>query len=376
MDIAWFTDTWLPARDGVVTSLRSFKEELEHRGHRIYLFAPGTENRNKPGENIFYYKGRTFRGYPSYRVPPLRSLLTRRTKRRIDRIQPDVIHSHGPGIMGVHAVKAARCSKAPLLFTYHTMLQDSLHFVTTSPALQAIVGRLLPIWLRWYFHRCQGVIAPSSAAAREISHYGDAPIEVIPTGIDLERFRNADGTAVRERHGLDGPVILHVGRIVQEKNLDLLIQAAPRILEAQQDATFVIVGTGPYADVVQRHVKQRGLADHFLFTGFIPDEELPGYYAAADVFAFPSTYETQGIVAVEAMATGTPVVAAAARSLPELIDDGENGFLFQPGSAAALAEGILHAMDADVAAAARQTAEEFSRERCTDRLVSYYERFL
>ncbi|MBS3772884.1 MAG: glycosyltransferase [Candidatus Thermoplasmatota archaeon] len=376
MDIAWFTDTWLPTRDGVVTSLQSFKKELEERGHRVYLFVPGTKNHDDLDENIFYYKGRTFHGYPSYRVPPLHSLLTRRTERHIARIQPDIIHSHGPAVMGVHAVKASRCSNAPLLFTYHTMLEDSLHFVTTSPLAQAIVGRLLPIWLRWYFHRCQGVIAPSRAAAQEISHYANTTVEVIPTGVDLERFRTADGTAVRERHGLDGPVILHVGRIVQEKNLDLLVQAAPHILDKQPDAMFVVVGTGPYADVVQRHVEQQGLTERFLFPGFVSDEDLPGYYAAADVFAFPSTYETQGIVAVEAMATGTSVVAAAARSLPELIQDGENGFLFPPGSAEALANTILKALDADVTTEAKQTAERFSRERCTERLIGYYERFL
>ncbi|MFO8133586.1 MAG: glycosyltransferase, partial [Thermoplasmatota archaeon] len=208
MDIAWFTDTWLPTRDGVVTSLQSFKKELEKRGHHVYLFAPGRENHDDLDENIFYYKGRTFRGYPSYRVPSLLSLLTRRTERHIARIQPDIIHSHGPAVMGVHAVKAARHSGAPLLFTYHTMLEDSLHFVTTSPPAQAIIGRLLRTWLRWYFHRCQGIIAPSSAASQEISHYSEVPIEVIPTGIDLQRFRTADGTAIREQHGLDGPVIL------------------------------------------------------------------------------------------------------------------------------------------------------------------------
>ncbi|MFO8132887.1 MAG: glycosyltransferase [Thermoplasmatota archaeon] len=376
MDIAWFTDTWLPTRDGVVTSLQSFKKELEKRGHRVYLFAPGRENHDDLDENIFYYKGRTFRGYPSYRVPPVRSLLTRRTERHIDRIQPDIVHSHGPAVMGVHAIKAARNCDAPLLFTYHTMLEDSLHFVTPSPSLQAVVGRLLRTWLRWYFHRCQGIVAPSRAAAEEISRYTDGSIEVVPTGIDLERFQQTDGKTVRQRHDLDGPVILHVGRIVQEKNLDLLIRAAPRILEERPDATFIIVGTGPYADVVQRHVEQQGLTEHFTFTGFVPDEALPDYYAAADVFAFPSTYETQGIVAVEAMATGTAVVAARARSLPELIQDGKTGFLFTPGDTKALADAILKALDADVAAAAKQTAERFSRERCTERLISYYERFL
>ena len=376
MDIAWFTDTWLPTRDGVVTSLQSFKEELEKRGHQVYLFAPGTENRDDTEENIFYYKGRVFHGYPSYRVPSLFSLLTKRTERRIANIQPDVIHSHGPAIMGIHAVKAARSSKAPLLFTYHTMLEDSLHFVTTSPAMQAIVGRLLPIWLKWYFHRCQGVIAPSHAAAEEISHYSKEPIEVIPTGIDLDRFHQADGEMIRARHELDGPVILHVGRIVQEKNLDLLVTAAQRILKEKPDAMFLIVGEGPYTDAVQQHVEKQGLTEHFLFTGFVPDEELPDYYAAADVFAFPSTYETQGIVAIEAMAAGMPVVAAAARALPELITDGKTGFLFQPGSADALADAILDALDADVTAAARETAATFSTERCTDRLILYYKRFL
>ena len=377
MNIAWFTDTWLPTRDGVVTSLQSFKEELEQRGHQVYLFVPGTENRDDTEENIFYYRGHILHSYPSYRVPSLFSLLSRRTEHHIEKIQPDIIHSHGPAVMGIHAVKAAHNNKAPLLFTYHTMLEESLHFVTTSPAIQAVVGRLLRIWLRWYFHRCQGAIAPSHTAAAEIKRYNEGAIEVIPTGINLERFHQADGEAIREHHDFgDSPVILHVGRIVQEKNLDLLVTAASHILAERQDAHFVIVGKGPYAPAVQQHVEKQGLTEHFLFTGFIPDKELPNYYAAADVLAFPSTYETQGIVAIEAMATGTPVVAAAARSLPELINDGETGFLFEPGNAAALADAVLEALDGDIAVDATRVASAFSRERCTDRLLSYYERFL
>ena len=376
MDIAWFTDTWLPTRDGVVTSLQSFKEGLEKRGHQIYLFVPGTENWHDPEESIFYYKGRVFKGYPNYRIPSLLSLLSKRTKRCIKEIQPDIIHSHGPAIMGIHAINAALGNTAPLLFTYHTMLEDSLHFLTTSPAGQAVAGRLLRIWLRWYFHRCQGIITPSHAAAEEINRYSKVAIEVIPTGINLKRFLYADGALIRQRHGLHGPVILHVGRITKEKNLDLLVTAARRILKEKPEAVFVIVGEGPYTKAIQQHVEKQGLTEHFLFTGFVSDEELPSYYAAADVFAFPSTYETQGIVAIEAMATGLPVVAASARSLPELINDGETGFLFQPGNADALADAILKALKGDVALEAKRTAMAFSQEQCTDRLLSYYKRFL
>ena len=273
---------------------------------------------------------------------------------------------------------AAHHLKLPFLFTYHTFLQDSVYFVTTSPIGQSIVRRLLLLYLRWFFRQCHGIIVPSQAAKAELAPIIRSPVHVIPTGIDIRRFAGGYDFKAREQLGVgNAPLIIHVGRIVKEKNLDDLIAAAPYVLDKIPAAVFVIIGTGPYGDRLHRAVKKNGLDQHILFTGFVADENLPDYYAAADVFAFPSTYETQGIVALEAMAAGTPVVAARSRSLPELVEDGSSGYLFSPHDPADLADKLVKALKAeDTVSATTKTADQYSQQRCTERLLKVYAEFV
>ncbi|HDS59165.1 MAG TPA: glycosyltransferase family 4 protein [Thermoplasmatales archaeon] len=378
MKIAWFSDTWLPTRDGVVNSLLSFKEELERRGHQIFLFVPGDHTRDDRRQNIFYYRARPFRPYPAYRMPPLRSLLSPHTRRLLAAIQPDLVHAHSPGVTGLHGLLAARRQHLPYLFTYHTFLQDSVYLVTATPLGQQVVRRLLLAYLKWFFGQCTAVVVPSQAAREELAPLISVPLRVVPTGVDVERFAAGDGSRARRRLGLnDRPLVLHVGRVVREKNLDHLLAAAPLVLASVPHARFVVVGTGPYLEELRQKAQRQGLAEHVLFTGFVEEEDLPHYYAAADVFAFPSTYETQGIVALEAMAAGTPVVAARSRSLPELVEEGRTGFLFEPRLPADLADKLVQTLrNPSMADAARRTAGRYSQQRCTDRLMEVYEEFI
>lgn len=377
MKAAWFTDTWLPAMDGVVSSLLSFKEEIEKRGHKIYLFVPGENNIDDFDEGIFYYKASPFKKYPNYRMASIFSIFCPRTKKIIRKIRPDIIHSHSPGVIGVHGVAASYKYGIPLIFTYHTFLEDSVYFASPSPLIQDIAGRLLRAWLKWYFRRCNAIIAPSNAAKIEIGRLAEKIIEVVPTGINVDRFSYGKGMVARKEMGLGNEkVVLHVGRIVKEKNLDLLVDAAPLLLNDVPDAIFIIVGEGPYAESLKHKVKEMKLNKKFIFTGFIEDEKLPDYYKCADIFAFPSKYETQGIVAIEAMAAGLPVVAARIRSLPEIIEDGKCGFLFNPDDAHDFAEKMTMSLRAkEMPEKAKKFAMEYSIEKCTDKLLSLYERF-
>jgi len=367
MEIAWFTDTWLPTRDGVVNSLLSFKEVIESKGNKVYIFAPG--NKNELQDNIIYYKAKPYSKYPNYRITAISSLFSKRTLKIIKSIKPDIIHSHSPGIIGTNAVISSHFAKIPLVFTYHTFLQDSVYFF--SEGMQKFSKKLLEIWLKWYFRRCNVIIAPSKYVANQLEKY-NKKIEIIPTGIDIKKFEKGNGKRIKSK--FEGKkLILHVGRIVKEKNIDLLIKAAPHIID-KIDAIFLIIGEGPAKIELEKMVKKMGLEKEFLFTGFIPDEELADYYRAADVFIFPSTYETQGIVVLEAMASGLPVVAARARAIPEFVFDGENGFLFSPGDEKELAEKILIGMDAkDVVKKARKFVEKYSIEKMGEKLIEFYE---
>ena len=197
-------------------------------------------------------------------------------------------------------------------------------------------------------------------------------MELLPTGIDLYRFEHGNGEKIKARWP-DKKIILHVGRVVKEKNIDLLIEAAPYIIN-KIDAIFIIVGEGPYKKELEEKAKKKNLSNYFIFTGFVSDEELANYYKAADVFAFPSIYETQGIVAFEAMAAGVPVVAANAKALPDFIKDGENGYLASPYNAKEFADKILMALeDRGIVRKAKEFVKEYSIEKMADKLLKIYD---
>ncbi len=365
MEIAWFTDTWLPARDGVVNSLLSFKKILEKK-HNVYIFAPG--KKDWQDENIFYFKSKAYSKYPDYRIASPLPIFSKKITKIIRNLEIDIIHSHSPGIVGTYAVVASHSNSLPLVFTYHTFIQDSVYFF--SEGMQNFARRLLNIWLRWYFRRCSAIIAPSNYVAERLKNFHEK-IEVIPTGIDIKRFENGDGKKLRERY--QKPIILHVGRIVREKNIDLLIDAFP-LINKKVDAVVLIGGEGPYKKELMKKVKKKGFQKSIIFTGFIKDEELPDYYKAASVFAFPSTYETQGIVALEAMAAGTPVVAARARAIPEFVIDGKTGYLFEPGNKKEMAEKIVMAIEEEsMRKKCREQAKKYDIVKMAERLVDFYE---
>ncbi|KAA0002968.1 MAG: glycosyltransferase family 4 protein [Thermoplasmata archaeon] len=374
MQVAWFTDTWLPNRDGVVNSLLTFKNELEKRGHLVHLFVPGEKDIEE--DNIYTYKSKPFKRYPNYRIPSFLSLFSSRTAKIIREIEPDIIHSHSPGIIGIHAVIASFKYSIPLIFTYHTFIEDSIYFVSDSILFQQISKKLLSVWLRWYLRRCSAFIVPSKAAYEEIKQkLITKEAHIIPTGINVERFANGNGRIVRKKLRKEGKIILHVGRIVKEKNLDMLVKVAPILCKSYPDITFLIVGEGPARSYLEKLIKEKGLEKYFFFTGFVKDEELPNYYASADVFVFPSTYETQGIVALEAMAAGLPVVAARCRALPDLIEDEKNGFLFSPNDAQECAKKICMAFESEeIKKEGKRTAEMYSVEKCAEKLLSVYRR--
>lgn len=372
MEIAWFTDTWLPNKDGVVTSLLLFKKILERKGHEVYIFAPG--NRNEDDGKIFYYNSKPFSKYPNYRITSMRTIFSQRTTKIIKEISPDIIHSHSPGIIGLNAVISSYKFGIPLIFTYHTFLNDSIYLIFKGSSIQSIAEKLLNIWLKWYFRRCSCIITPSNYVANEIKKIFDGDIRILPNGIEIDLFEKGNGEKIRGRYK-GKKIILHVGRIVREKNIDLLIKSAPLVLK-KYDAIFIIVGEGPARKELEKKVEENGLKDYFIFTGFVSDEELADYYKSADVFVFPSTYETQGIVAFEAMSAGLPVVGAKARAIPEFIREGENGYLSSPYDEKEFAEKIFMAMeDKEIGKRGREFVKNYSIEKMADGLIEIYEEY-
>ena len=379
MKIALFTDSYLPTIDGVVTSVLTTRHQLEADGHEVVVFAPADPRRHMKGErNTIFVRAHELRHYPGYRL----AMFPGREVDQVKELGIDVIHIHGVGTVGIKGLWASWQAKIPSVQTFHTMIQDTLPFYSPFGINLHMLERGLRLYLRVFLRKSTGVVVPSRAILNEILELSPhaAITDVIPTGVDPDRFSPAvSGRSIRTKWGLNGSdVILHVGRVAPEKNLHTLIHAFPRIKEANPDTKLLVVGSGPYLERYYDLVRHMDLSGDVIFTGFVPDADLPKYYAAADAFAIASKFETQGLVILEALAAGRPVAGANFRAIPEFVHEGENGFLFDPNDEAGCAEAILQCLahrDA-MRDAARESALPFSVAKCTRRLEHLYERLL
>lgn len=329
MKIAMFTDTWLPTMDGVVNSIIQFRKCLEDEGHEVYIFAPGKKERVDPDDDhVFRFKSKTFKMYPDYRLAFYPS---KRTHDLLVEKDIDIIHNHGVAFMGVKAMIAAKFLNLPCVFNFHTKVTDAIHYYPVSLS-DNFLKRLTWIYLRYLLRRSNAVVAPSKQALDELKE--ECPnmrySKAVAPGIDKDRYhKDVDGSQIRNEMKLNGSdVLLHVGRISKEKNLDLILDAMPLIKTQNGDVHFIIVGDGPAKDYYKQHVKKKGLEDYVTFTGFVPEDKLPRYYAASDAFVISSKFETLGIVLIEALATGTIVTGIDHGVIPDIISHGKNGFLF------------------------------------------------
>src|SRR2546425_328273 len=377
--IALFTDSYLPTVDGVVTSVLTTRRQLEAHGHQVVVFAPeDPHRRGKREPGTIYVRAKEFRHYPGYRL----AMFPGRETDLIKEMGIDVIHIHGVGFVGIKGIWASWHAKVPRVSTFHTMIHETLAFYSPFGLNLHLLERGLRFYLRIFLRKTHGVVVPSRAILDEILALSPSAkiADVIPTGVDTDRFRpDISGQGVRTKWGLNGhDVILHVGRVAPEKNLTTLIHAFPKVLESNPDTKLMIVGTGPYMEKYYDLVRHLGLAGDVIFTGFVPDADLPKYYAAADAFAIASKFETQGLVVLEALASGRPVAGANYRAIPEFVREGVNGALFEPNDVRGCAAAILRCLrEPDgMHEAARETALRFSVERCTRRLERVYDRLV
>jgi glycosyltransferase involved in cell wall biosynthesis len=286
----------------------------------------------------------------------------------------DLVHAHTPFAVGIAGRRLARRTDVPLVASYHTPTAEYADYVAPTDRAEGAVARVADRYERWFYDSADLVLAPSDATRTAVRERGViTPIEVVPNGVDLDRFRPVAADGFRERHGLptDRPLVGYTGRHGHEKRLDVLVAAAVGL-----DATLVFGGDGPARDDLEAQTARHDVDARFL--GFLDRDELPELYAALDVFAFPSPVETQGLVALEAMACGTPVVGVAAGALDDAIDDGATGRLAPPDDPDAFRAAIGDALgDRE---RLRETCldrrEAFGVGHAVDRLADCYERAL
>lgn len=379
MNICMMTNTYLPHVGGVARSVSTFAEEYRKRKHRVLVVAPEFQGKPLPPRAAAIVE----------RVPAIQKFndsdfsvklpLVGGLTPRLEAFEADIVHAHHPFLLGDTALRVGASKNVPVIFTHHTRYEDYTHYVPfDSPALKEVAINLST----HFANLCDAVIAPSESLARLIRRRGvEVPIRVVPTGIDVAAFAAGDGQRFRTKLGLpeDAFVVGHVGRLAPEKNLEYLAEAVAQFLHRSPQSRFLVVGAGPSEDKLKEICTQHGVADRLILAGKQTGRALADAYNAMDVFAFASFSETQGMVLSEAMAAGLPVVALNASGVREVMNDGKNGFMLEKRTsarrfAAQLARLERHPdMRADFSAEARKTAERFSRERCADLALAYYE---
>jgi glycosyltransferase involved in cell wall biosynthesis len=373
-----FTNTYLPHVGGVARSVSTYEEEFCRRGHEVRIVAPqfdGAEDstgRVLRTPAIQHFNGSDF----SVRIP-VPGLLAD----FVDDFRPDLLHSHHPFLLGDSALRLAWSWRLPLVFTYHTMYEQYTHYVPL--ALEGFKRFAIQMSTD-YCNLCSHVIAPSESVARVLKERGvETPVTAIPTGIDVVQFSGGDRDRFPRRFGIDerALVVGHVGRLAPEKNLDYLARAVAQFLARRDDAMFLVVGTGESRETIERVVRGAARPDQLVMAGKQTGQDLVDAYAAMDVFAFSSQSETQGMVLAEAMAAGVPAVALDGPGVREIVNNANGRLLAGDATEEEFAEALVEVTASperlkQLSAAARETAGEFSIEKCADRVLEVYERLV
>jgi glycosyltransferase involved in cell wall biosynthesis len=369
--IAFFTETFLPATDGVVTRLRHTLEELARMGDEMFIVAPRYPDggpASYAGAPIYRVPGLPFPPYPRIKLSPAHPGVGRALRR----FGPDLIHTVNPFILGPGGIYYARRLKIPLVASYHTNVATYARYYKLGFLSDAT---------RWYtrqlHNRADINLCTSETTMDYLLGEGIKRVRIWPQGVDAGRF-HPDKASERRRERLsDGHpsdrLLLYVGRLAPEKGIERL----KAVLREVPGTRLAIVGDGP----ARRNLEREFSGTPTVFTGLLHGEDLAAAFASADAFLFPSTTETLGIAMIEALASGLPVVAARSGASQEVVSEGENGLFYEANSSQGLVAAVRRLLSDDslretLQRAARAAAEERDWEASTRVLRGYYEEAL
>lgn len=383
MRIGLFTDTYPPYVNGVSTSVLMLKNALEKKGHQVFIVTVNNEDMHykfEEDDTIIRIPGIPI-GIYDYRLTgiyPVKAINT------IKNWNLDVIHSHTEFGVGTFARIIAKQFNIPLVHTYHTMYEDYIHYITKG-YFDKPSKKIVEYLTLFYCDKTANELIVPTKKAYDLfkeKYEVDKNIHIVPTGIDVDRFyvENVDKEKVRElkiRYQIlkDEKIIVFVGRLAQEKNIEFLIENHRDIVKHNKDVRLLIIGDGPDMDSYKELIHKLKLDDKVLLVGKVPYEEMPNYYQLADIFVTASKTETQGLTVIEAMAAGITPVCIKDESFEDAIIDGLNGRFFENKRdyVKIINELIDHPEElAKYSHQARLNAESHSSKYYADRVLDIY----
>lgn len=400
MNIAMFTDAYYPRINGVAISVKSYAEELSNLGHTVCIVCCNYE---KPTESNnyskFYYDENTESDsrIKILRLPTFEVFFSDEDrsarldqwhiiKKEMDNFKPDIVHINSEFIIGYFGLTYGRHRKVPIVYTFHTLWEDYvegyIHFMPTGSA-----KKIAKNMIRFYLKRADEIICPTQRIADVVRDYKiDRPTDILPTGIPesitsykkeyKQLFFNQLHKLlpyIQKKH-----ILLYVGRVVKEKNLDFLFPVLFTVKKVVPDTILMIVGGGPELEPLKEKAKRMHCTRDICFTGYRSRDELAYFYTLADAFVFPSLTETQGLVTIEAMMAGLPVVAIGEMGTLDVMQGDNGGFMvhndvteFSDRVIDLLTDKKLH--DAK-SAEAKEWSQQWALSKLTPKLVGYYEK--
>lgn len=326
MRIGIFSESYEPVVNGVTVSILTLTRELKKLGHEIFVFAPGVrghidvENPTVRFPSVTTWKAKDY---------PIAIPYLPRLTEKVRRLNLDLIHTHTPFMLGRLGLKMARKLDIPCVTTNHTQYIQYAHYFPIAP--RSTTRKMIRGYLKWYYNQADSVVVPSRPIEDLLRSYGvDTPIHIIPTAIELNTSDQSDArSAIRSQYGIpaDAKVLIYVGRLAREKNMDLLFRMFELVIRKHKDAYMLLVGEGPYESGCRELCTDLKLDERTIFAGPVPMDQVAKYYLSADLFTFPSVSDTQGLVLWEALQAGLPCVAVRAGGAPEMLVDGEDSLL-------------------------------------------------
>jgi glycosyltransferase involved in cell wall biosynthesis len=364
MKIAIITETFLPSTDGVVTRLTNAIAYMKKQGHEILVIAPDL--------GPVDYQDAKIVGIKSIKLPFYRSrsfsLPSGKVKKILGNFKPDVVHSVNPLLLAASGVKYAKRLGIPLIASYHTNIPKYLRYYHYHGLSELIVWS----YIKYQHNKALMNLCTSNSVKEELTAHNINNLHVLKRGVDIvNRHPRFYDEAMRSRllqGDSDKHLLIFVGRLAPEKEISKI----KPLLEARDDIALAIIGDGPYRKSLEEEFK----GTHTLFTGFLHGEELSKAYASADAFIFPSVTETLGLVILEAMASGLPVIAAESGPTMEQVKQKENGLIFQSDDLDSMKNAINLLRDKELCQVmkrnARLEAEQYSWDKASEQLLDFY----
>jgi len=376
MKILITSDWYIPAVNGVVTSVKNLRRELEARGHEVRVLTLSQDRHSCERQGVTYL-GSVAAGlvYPGAR---LRTALAGKWVRELVAWGPDVVHSQCEFSSFFLARRIAQELDIPLVHTYHTVYEDYTHYF--SPSVH-FGKKAAAVFTRWAASHTDCMIAPTGKVRLLLQSYGvQKPVFVVPSGIDLRRFRSEPDplrdAVLRSSLGIpqDRTILVFVGRLAEEKRVDELLRFRADL--GRCGVTLLLVGDGPDRKRLEGAAEGLGLeAPDVVFAGMVPAEQVADWYQLGSLFVSASTSETQGLTYAEALAAGVPVLCRADPCLLGVVRDGENGWQYRDEAdfRAKLDSFLAHPLQREaLSRCARETAEEYSAQRFAERVEAIY----